>query len=111
MVYGIVQRHGAEIDVESEFGHGTTMRLTFAAPNASGDNVVRHLAQSPRPPRLRILIVDDDPLLLNSLRDVLERDGHLVTAANGGDLGISLFRQAHHQGQSFRVVDRVVRRH
>ncbi len=104
MVYGIVQRHGAEIEVESELGQGTTMRLTFVAPSVSGDNVVRHPTQAPRPPRLRILIVDDDPLLLNSLRDVLERDGHLVTAANGGDLGISLFRQAHGQGHSFRVV-------
>jgi len=42
-------------------------------------------------PRLRLLIIDDDPLLLNSLRDSLELDGHSVVAANGGQAGIDAF--------------------
>jgi PAS domain S-box-containing protein len=105
MVYGIVQRHAAEIEVESEPGKGTTMRLTFAVSTAADGDVITHATKPPRPSaRLRTLVVDDDPVLLNSLREVLERDGHVVTAANGGDLGISLFRQAHHEGQSFRLV-------
>ena len=29
MVYGMVQRHGAELEIDSELGRGTTMRLTF----------------------------------------------------------------------------------
>ena len=41
--------------------------------------------------RLRILIIDDDPLLLNSLRDSLELDGHSVITANGGEAGIDAF--------------------
>ena len=36
------------------------------------------------PSRLRILSVDDDPLLIKSLRDALEADGHAVVTANGG---------------------------
>ena len=48
----------------------------------------------PRPAPLRILIVDDDPLLLKSLRDTLEADGHAVTASDGGQAGIELFRRA-----------------
>jgi len=44
--------------------------------------------------RLRMLIIDDDPLLLKSLSDTLEADGHLVSAANGGQAGIDMFRAA-----------------
>src|SRR5882762_6998145 len=30
MVYGVVERHSSEINIESEIGKGTTMRLSFA---------------------------------------------------------------------------------
>ena len=32
MVYGMVQRHSAEIEIESALGQGTTVRLVFAVP-------------------------------------------------------------------------------
>ena len=41
---------------------------------------------------LRILLVDDDPILLKSLREILEQDGHTTLTANGGEQGIDLFR-------------------
>ena len=41
--------------------------------------------------RLRLLIVDDDPVLLKALREILERDGHVVTTANGGHAAIEVF--------------------
>ena len=50
---------------------------------------------------LHILIVDDDPLMLKSLRDTLELDGHSVVAANGGQAGIDAFRAA---GEAFDLV-------
>jgi DNA-binding response OmpR family regulator len=37
---------------------------------------------------LRILVVDDDLLLLKSLRDTLEAEGHEVVVADGGQAGI-----------------------
>jgi DNA-binding response OmpR family regulator len=53
---------------------------------------------------LRVLIVDDDPMLLKSLRDALESDGHEVTAAAGGQAGINAFVEAHAEGRPFPVV-------
>jgi len=38
--------------------------------------------------------VDDDPLVLKSLRDTLEADGHAVTTADGGQAGIDAFLAA-----------------
>lgn len=54
--------------------------------------------------RLRILVVDDDPLLLKSLQDTLEQDGHFVVAADGGQAGIDEFCAALRRGTPFQAV-------
>ena len=102
MVYGMIERHNGELAIESEVGQGTTVRLRFPVPGAeplehpmSPDRVL-----SP----LRILLVDDDPLILQSLRDVLQSDGHSVTTADGGHKGIAEFHAAHNGGTVFDVV-------
>ena len=56
------------------------------------------------PTGLHILLVDDDPVLLKSLRDALEADGHTIVTANGGREGIDTFREAHESQQSFSAV-------
>ncbi len=57
------------------------------------------------PTRLRaILVVDDDPLLLKSLRDILETSGQFVTVANGGQAGIDAFKAALARHEPFAVV-------
>ena len=48
--------------------------------------------------------MDDDPVLLKSLRDTLEGDGHVVVAANAGQTGIDQFRGARDSDQVFDVV-------
>jgi CheY-like chemotaxis protein len=53
---------------------------------------------------LRVLVVDDDPLVADVLRDILERDGHQVTVAEGGGKGITVFREACAQGEIFDIV-------
>jgi CheY-like chemotaxis protein len=103
MVYGVMQRHNAEIEIDSEVRKGSTMRLAFPVPapaSASGapeevDRVVE---------RLRILVVDDDPILLKSLRDILETDGHAIVTANHGQNGIDAFRAVVGTPTAFEIV-------
>ncbi|HEX3717128.1 MAG TPA: response regulator [Verrucomicrobiae bacterium] len=104
MVYGMVRRHSAELEIESAVGQGTTMRLSFALPAT----VAAEAEQSPvpadaAPAQLRILVVDDDPTLLKSLRDILEGDGHTVVTASGGQAGVDAFTAAR-QNEPFDVV-------
>ncbi|MES1147149.1 MAG: ATP-binding protein, partial [bacterium] len=103
MVFGIAKRHNAEIEIDSELGKGTTMRLLFPASQsrASGAD---HQGEARSPRHQRILIVDDDPVLLKSLRDALESEGHLVTSANGGDQGINAFIASADAGDPYGVV-------
>jgi signal transduction histidine kinase/ActR/RegA family two-component response regulator len=104
MVYGIVQRHNAEIEIESAVGKGTTMRLSFPVPQTQDAGSRQRSTVFAIPSRRRILIVDDDPLLIKSLRDALETDGHIVTTANGGQAGIETFQNAKAAGEVFDVV-------
>lgn len=55
---------------------------------------------------LRILIVDDDSLLLCALQEVLQQEGHLVHIADGGQAGVDAFSATQHGGGgiSFDVV-------
>ena len=98
MVYGLVQRHGADLEIESAPGRGTTVSLRFPAANVATDPA--QPASDPDVPPLRILIVDDDPVLLESLRGVLQADGHFIAGASGGRDGIA----ALHRGTAFDVV-------
>ncbi len=102
MVYGMVQRHSADIGIDSEPGRGTTMRINFTA--ASPVDRLPVTAPPIQTAPLRVLLIDDDPLILRSLRDVLESDGHAVTSAEGGQKGIDECLSAHQRGEPFSVV-------
>jgi CheY-like chemotaxis protein len=104
MVYGTVERHGGEIQIESKLGVGTTVRLIFPAASASRDSSGTTLVQLRRLRTLRILVIDDDPIILKSLADMFERDGHFVEVADGGQRGIEAFRAAKTRSAPFSVV-------
>jgi signal transduction histidine kinase/methyl-accepting chemotaxis protein/ActR/RegA family two-component response regulator len=103
MVYGTIRRHHADIEIDSTPGQGTTMRLVFQVPETPSATVP---APAPVvvPTRLRLLVIDDDPLLIKSMRDTLEIDGHHLVTANGGREGIDAFRQAKERNELFDVV-------
>ena len=104
MVFGTVQRHSAEIEFESAPGAGTTVRLVFAVATAVAAEPGRPAGALKAPSRLRLLLIDDDPMLLKSLRDALESDGHVIVTANGGEAGISAFRKSLDRGETFAAV-------
>lgn len=103
MVYGMMERHGASIDIVTAPGQGTAVRLDFPAC-AAGEGEPAADAAHAVPPRLRILVVDDDPMVLKSLRDILEIDGHDVVSADGGQAGIDCFQAAYERHEQFAVV-------
>jgi signal transduction histidine kinase/ActR/RegA family two-component response regulator len=102
MVYGMVQRHGAAIEIESAPRRGTTIRLLFKAPSGAAAAPAAAPAGPGHP--LSILVIDDDPLLLKSLEDALASDGHAVAAANGGQAGVDRFRAGLSGNRTFDLV-------
>jgi CheY-like chemotaxis protein/anti-sigma regulatory factor (Ser/Thr protein kinase) len=104
MVYGMVQRHSAELEIESALGRGTTLRLKFPADTASEITAERHSRTIPALRNLKILLVDDDPVLIKSLQDTLQEDGHAVTATHAGQAAIDAFAAAQSRADGFDVV-------
>ena len=90
MVFGIVQRHSGTIDIRSAPGKGTTFALHF--PVAAEGAVRRDEAPAAPTRALRVLVVDDEPEVLNVLSDYLSHDGHSVETAEDGREGISKFQ-------------------
>jgi signal transduction histidine kinase/CheY-like chemotaxis protein len=104
MVYGMVRRHSAELEIDSTLHRGTTMRITFAAAHATAAAPPQAVASDAAPHSLSVLLIDDDPLVLESLRATLGSDGHEIAAADGGQAGIDAFAEARHRGKKFDVV-------
>lgn len=104
MVYGIMQRHSGDIEIDSKVGAGTTIRLMFPAAKAAVSPQLQGRTEPKAVQRLKLLLVDDDPILLRSLRDTLEKEGHAVTTAAGGQAGLDAFRSALDQGDAFQLV-------
>src|SRR6185369_2921678 len=68
MVYGMVRRHSAQLDIDSVAGQGTTMRLSFVPALTTSLVAEHHPTALHMSHGLRLLLVDDDPLLIKSLR-------------------------------------------
>ncbi len=104
MVYGVTQRHGADVGIDSSVGRGTTVRLSFPVPASLLPDIASPAQPDAPTRRLRVLVVDDDPLLLKSLCDTLELDGHVVVTASGGQAGIDTFHAAGRSDGAFDIV-------
>jgi CheY-like chemotaxis protein len=88
VVYGIMERHGGQIDVTSAPGQGATFRLRFRPANSEAE-VVSGLATPAVVPSRRILLVDDDPAVRQTLAALLRSSGQDVLEADGGAAAIS----------------------
>lgn len=104
MVYGMMERHEGHIEIQSEPDKGTTIRLIFSFrdPPKPRDNQLKPQIIQSSP--LRLLCIDDEPLLRELLKEILEFYHHHVETADGGQAGLDLFAQATTRGKPFDVV-------
>lgn len=103
MVYGVMERHGGQIEIDSEPGRGTVIKLIFPIRDLTGADPVAGDEEKEALP-LNILCIDDEPLLRELLREILEREGHSVSLADGGQSGVDEFRAAVGSTRPFDVV-------
>jgi CheY-like chemotaxis protein len=104
--FGIIRRHGGNIEVESEYGKGTDFRITLPLatiaetaplPVSSEPEPASSLAEDvvPQPVNAqpRLLVVDDEHFVRDLLREILEGEDCEVRLATSGNEALALFRE------------------
>jgi len=90
-VHGIVRRHEGEIDIQSEAGRGTSVAVSLPLDKPE------KAPEAPKPApagreTLRILVVEDEPLVREVLAVYLAEDHHEVEVAENGREGLEKYR-------------------
>ncbi len=108
VVYGIVQRDGGFIDVDSAPGRGTTVSIYL--PQTTVDAI----AEAVSPGKVAdwpsgtetILVVEDEPSILDLTEELLARQGYRVLTAVDGEDALAV--AAAHEGEIDLVISDVV---
>jgi signal transduction histidine kinase/ActR/RegA family two-component response regulator len=93
-VYGIVKAHGGYIDVTSRVGEGTLFELFLPATDAPAVSPVEK-GSSIVPGKGTILLVDDEPIVLDAGAEMLARLNYTVLTAAGGEEAVRCFERDH----------------
>ncbi len=92
-VYGTTHEHGGSIEVASREGVGTTVILRF--PPAPGPPAARTQAPAEAMgPPLRVLAVDDEPAVLESVSGMLAQLGHVALTAGSASEAFAILNSA-----------------
>lgn len=107
MVHGFVTQSGGSVRVLSAPNKGTSFTLVF--PRSAAECATPIGPDEPRNVTTaradRVLLVDDDDLVRESLSRALEQNGYAVTSASAGEAALTLQRLGHYD---FAIVDVVL---
>ena len=109
--FGIIRRHGGNIEVESQYGHGTEFRITMPVAKIAEAKIIRRelAIETPEPPLVaaapagerapaRLLVVDDEDFVRELLSEILECENCEVQLAQNGTEALALFREREFDG-------------
>src|SRR5262249_42589737 len=94
MVKGLVELHGGEVKAESD-GVGKGATFTLWLPLCAQEALVGPPSPAPTPRPCRVLVIDDEADVAETLRRGLALFGHTVDTAASGAAGIEAARRTH----------------
>lgn len=98
VVYGITNAHGGIVEVDSQPGEGTRFSIYLPArfsDRESGRNQRDESTPREEGSNETILVVEDEQLLLDSMKALIESEGYRVLAAKDGVEAVELYGRHH----------------
>jgi CheY-like chemotaxis protein/anti-sigma regulatory factor (Ser/Thr protein kinase) len=90
-VHGIIRRHEGTVNISSKPGRGTTFIIFFPIKEVPKEPTEKK-RHNEIPPGLHILVIDDEPMVVNFLKDFLTNNRHVVETATNGHEAISKYK-------------------
>lgn len=87
IVYSTMKAHRGQVEIDSEPGRGTRVRLRFPVGDASTSEtpLKAHIGAASEARSLKVLLVDDDELIHTAVESALEVLGHQLDVATRGE--------------------------
>jgi PAS domain S-box-containing protein len=86
--WSLISRHGGDIQVKSKPGKGTTFVISLTRAEQAKGPVIQKPSDGMS--SFRLMLVEDDPEILNLLRDMLRLKGHRVIALSDGEKALKM---------------------
>lgn len=104
MVQQVMQRHAGTISIVPGETTGTIVRLVFPLDNPIAAGQQQTVQDPSQTTQLKVLVVDDEPMLRMVVEEMLTAEGHTVHVASGGPEASELVAQQFKDGQPYDVV-------
>lgn len=89
----IIESHGGTISIDDIAGDGASFAIRFPRSTQSSDGVLPSEAVDDTHPALSVLVIDDEPDVLDVLADILRSDGHSVVSADSVENALQRIRE------------------
>jgi PAS domain S-box-containing protein len=100
--YSIIKRHNGQIMAESTIGKGSI--FTIHLPATSGNyNKKRKIAAAARKSPAKILVMDDEKMILNTTGKLLRFKGYQIESAENGKDAAEKYKAAFFSGDPFNI--------
>ncbi len=101
--YSIIKNHGGIIEVASGINEGSTFTIYLPASDATDeDPPMPFVSKTAR--KAKILVMDDEEIIRDVLKGMIEGLGHTVESASNGQEAVNKFKQAQNSGAPFDAV-------
>jgi len=92
VAYSIVTKYGGELNVESHIGEGTTIHLKMSL-YSSKITTIETTQETVTEFKANVLVIEDEEVILEMLKIILEDKGHKVFVAKDANDGLKMYQE------------------